>query len=200
VCVEGGGSIKNLQDVLRLTVPTKPHQNNELLFELARGVLTLELLEHRTYSFAQILDVFNQWYERSLPFLRQGQTRDDYMTEFMTARKKAKHPLASKADLINEIWNLAQTQPLPPEAKLFENRERQLLVALCYQLQLKNGSEPFHLSSRVCQRLLGHSDHNKASDWLLAFQAMGIIELATKGNARQATRYRYVSMPTKPNE
>lgn len=185
------GTINNLEDVLRICVPTKVHQNNDLLFKLARGVLNLERLEQQPYSLAQRLDVFNKWYSRSTSNLRPELSKNDYMIEFLNATKKAKRPLGGNA--VDEAWSLAQSEPPPPEASMFEDKEKQLLVALCYQLQIQNGSNPFFLSSRVCQRLLGLKDHFIAGKWLDALQVMEIIKLEEKGNAMRASRYRYVT-------
>ena len=195
VCEGGAGTIKNREDVLRLCVPTKVRHNNELLFKLARGILNLERLEQRPYSLPQCLDVFNEWYKRSLPFLRPGQSRDSYLAEFMNATKRAKTPLGGNT--IDEAWNLAQSEPLPPEAKMFEEERNQHLVGFCFQLQRLNGDQPFFLSSRVCQRLLGLDTAHEATKWLTALQVMGIIELVEKGNARRASRYRYVPVARK---
>ena len=101
VCEGGAGTIKNLEDILRLCVPSKIHENNQMLFKLARGILNLERLEQHTYSLAQCLDVFKEWYRRSCSFLRPGQSRDEYLAEFMNAKKHAKTPLGGNA--IDEI-------------------------------------------------------------------------------------------------
>jgi hypothetical protein len=190
------GTIKNLEDVLRLCVPTKVHENNNDLFKLARGILNLEKLEQHPYSPAQCLAVFDEWYKRSLPFLRPGQSRDAYLTEFMNARKHAKTPLGGNT--IDEAWQLAQTEPLPPEAGMFEEERSQRLVGFCFQLQRMNGKQPFYLSSRMCQRLLGLDTAHEAAKWLTALQVMEIIEVAEKGGARRATRYRYLSRKSSP--
>lgn len=195
VCVRASGTIKNLEDVLRLCVPTKVHENNNLLFQLARGVLNLERLEHCVYSPSQLRAVFNEWYKRALPFLRSGQSRDAYLVEFMNAKKHATKPLGGNT--IGEAWSLAQSEPLPPEAKMFDEECNQRLVALCFQLQRLNGDKPFYISTRDCQRHLGLDTPHEAAKLLTALQQMGIIELVEKGGARRATRYRYLSYAPK---
>jgi hypothetical protein len=42
--------------------------------------------------------------------------------------------------------------------------------------------------------LLGLETAHEAAKWLTALQEMGIIEVAAKGNARQATRYHFKSV------
>jgi hypothetical protein len=192
----GAGTIKNREDVLRLCVPQKVHQNNDLLFKLARGILNLEKLDGYPYSLAQRLDVFNEWFKRSRPFLRLGQSRDAYLAEFMNAKKRANTPLGGNT--IDEAWNLAQSEPLPAEAAVFEEERNQRLVGFCFQLQRLNGDEPFFISSRVCQRLLGLGTAYEAAKWLTALQEMGVIELAEKGSERRATRYWYSSLKPSP--
>jgi hypothetical protein len=114
----------------------------------------------------------------------------------MNAKKRAKTPLGGNT--IDEAWALTQSEPSPPEAAMFEEERNRRLVGFCFQLQKLNGDQPFFLSSRVCQRLLGLGTAHEAAKWLTALQEMGVIELAEKGSERRATRYWYSSLKPPP--
>ena len=112
------------------------------------------------------------------------------MFEFFCAYKRAKHPVGGEG--IGKAWRLATEQTLPPEAMQFEDRPKQLLVALCWQLQILAGDGPFYLSCRSCQNLFGHASHSTAATWLSSLCGMGILKEVTHGTGIKATRYRYI--------
>ena len=185
-------AVKTIEQALAISTPTRVHENNALLFTLARAVKALEEQETK-FKPAQLKDIFQQWYARSVKFLRPGQTKEDYMIEFMKAYQRAKYPLGSV--IIPKAWKLAQEQPLPPEAAQFEEPKRQLLVALCKQLQILAGNEPFYLSARTVQGLFKQESHSTAATWLQAFCTLQIIKKVQQGNTKRATRYKYITQP-----
>lgn len=182
--------IRSLEDVLRRCVPDCVHQNNDLLFNLARGVKTLDQQQGVSFSTERRRDVFEQWHTRSVKFLRPELTKEDYWIEFLHACSSAKYPLGG--DAIPTAWNRAQENPPPPEAQQFENPQLRLLVALCRELQILNGEKPFYLSSYSCQQLFGHANHTTAAKWLRVLCVLNIIKVAEKGNTIRATRYRFL--------
>jgi hypothetical protein len=157
---------------------------------LARAVKALEI-QDGPLSNDQRLAIFAQWYERASAanVLKAGQTEEDYMMEFLNAYRKAKYPLGSLA--IGRAWKRAHESPPPPEAIRFRNPQTRLLVVLCRELQTEAGGEPFYLSSRVAQRLLGQETHSTAATWLGAMVQLGILAIAKDGTATTATRYFY---------
>jgi hypothetical protein len=182
--------IRSLDDAVKVALPDKPHENNHHLFMLARGVKTLETQSGQKFSPAQHCEAFGRWHDAASAFLRPNLTKEDYWTEYLNAYNRAKYPLGSA--IIARAWKLAQGQPLPAEALQFENPQRQLLVALCRQLQILNGKGPFYLSSRTCQRLFGHDSHTTAWKWLNALCVLRIIEKVESGTATRAPRFRYL--------
>jgi hypothetical protein len=181
--------IQTIEDALRVSMPSKVHENNRCLFTLARAVKALER-QRGNFSPKQLKDVFDQWHTRHAAFLRPGQAKEDYMMEFFSAYRGAKFPLGSV--IIPRAWKLAQEQPLPREAGQFESRKIQLLVALCRQLQIIAGKEPFFLSARTCQRLFRHESHSLAAKWLRGLIVLGILSEVKKGTGLHASRYRYL--------
>lgn len=183
VCVE------SVEEAVEIALPSRIHRNNDKLFILARAVKTLEL---RSGKFTEqgLRGVFDEWFTRSADFLRPGQTKDEYLIEFLNAYASARTPLG--ADVISKAWKLAQENPLPPEAvEKFEDEEKRLAVALCRELQILAGEQPFFLSCRTLARLLNHDGHAKAARWLRAFCVLKILKESEKGKRDRASRYHY---------
>lgn len=184
-------SVKSVAQAVEIALPDRVHTNNACLFKLARAVKALEV-DTGPLSRQQRMEVFSQWYAETQArgLLREGQTRDDYLVEFMNACKKAKFPLgASPAE---QAWKLAAKEPLPAEADVFESPEGKLLVALCYQLHRLAEGEPWFLAARTAASLTGRS-HTAAATWLSALVQMGILEVVAQYTANKATRYRYIA-------
>ena len=180
---------RTIDEAVHLALPNKVHQNNDHLFTLARAVKTLEKQSGK-FTPAQLRDVFSRWYECATEFLRPEQTRDDYMTQFLNAYASAKVPLGDGA--ITQAWKQAQENPLPPEAvDNFEDQNLRLVVALCRELQIMAGQEPFYLSSRTVQRLTKQESHATAARWLRSLCVLKILEETEKGCGIKASRYRF---------
>jgi hypothetical protein len=190
--VVGGCSpcIASIEDALHYSTPTQAHTNNQRLFDLARALKTLEVVNGKLKT-EELMDTFDQWYTRANKFLRSEQSKDEYLMEFLKAYQKVKHPIGAS---LQTAWKAANEQPLPPEAIRFEKPAVRLLVALCRQLQLLAKKKPFFLSARTAQRLLGLSRHTTASLWLAGLCGAGILKLASKGRGLKASRYFYQSI------
>ena len=108
--------VHTLEDAVRCALPNQVHQNNHLLFVFARAVKALELQQSK-FAPKELRGAFDQWHTEAAEFLRPGQTKEDYLIEFLNAYRLAKHPLGSA--VIGKAWKLAQEQPLPPETLQF---------------------------------------------------------------------------------
>jgi hypothetical protein len=180
---------RTIDEAVQLALPDKAHQNNDRLFVLARAVKTLENQSGK-FTPAQLRDVFSRWYKLAAEFLRPEQSRDDYMTQFLNAYASAKIPLGEGA--ITQAWKQAKENPLPPEAvENFDDQNLRLVVALCRELQIMAGEEPFYLSARTVQRLTKQESHATAARWLRSFCVMQILTETEKGRGKRASRYRF---------
>ena len=178
-----------IDEAVQLALPDKTHQNNDRLFTLARAVKTLEIQSGK-FTPAQLRDVFSRWYKLAAEFLRPEQTRDEYMTQFLNAYASAKIPLGE--GIITQAWKQAQEKPLPPEAiENFEDQNLRLVVALCRELQIMAGKEPFYLSARTVQRLTKQESHATAARWLRSLCVLKILDETEKGRGVRASRYRF---------
>jgi hypothetical protein len=182
-------SCLTIDEAVQLALPSKAHQNNDRLFTLARAVKSLEIQSGK-FTPAQLREVFSQWFKLAAEFLRPEQTREDYMIQFLNAYASAKVPLG--AGVISQAWKSAQEKPLPPVAvENFEDGRLRLVVALCRELQIIAGQEPFYLSARTVQQLLKQDGHATAARWLRSLCVLQILTEIEKGSGARASRYRY---------
>jgi hypothetical protein len=133
----------------------------------------------------------NQWHAAAEPFLREGQTKDEYRMEFLNGYRRLRHPLGNLS--LEVALERARTDPLPVSAREFEDERIQLLIAWCWQLQKHVGDhQPFYLSCRDCGRELSIS-HVTAAQWLSGLCAAGILRETEKGSRQtgKASRYRF---------
>jgi hypothetical protein len=182
-------TINTVEDALRISMPSKKGQNNALLFKLARAILTLTR-KGQHFEQAELDAIFDSWYKRAHEFLREGQTKEAYYLEFLNACQRAKYPLGSAK--IAEAWENAKSQPLPEEAKKFEDQGLRLLVAFLKQMQIQAGQKPFYITYRDCAALIGHPSHTTVVKWFGALTQLKYIRVAEAGNETRATRYLYI--------
>lgn len=91
-----------------------------------------------------------------------------YLSKWSGGCKRAKY--ADDETPITAAWQAAKKQPLPRETRVPRGVEpmvppMQLLVPLCYHLQVAGGTKPFFLGSRDAGRLLG-VPHTTVLCWL----------------------------------
>jgi hypothetical protein len=112
---------------------------------------------------------------------------EDVFGEFVIAWAKVRYPIGQNplARIMDRI------EGFPAEAVANEGEQTRRLVAICRQMQADAGEGPFFLSSRVAADALG-ADRMQVHRWLRVMQADGLLQVAEKGTATRATRYRYL--------
>jgi Bifunctional DNA primase/polymerase, N-terminal len=193
LCSSATLSLCKVGDAVKMAMPNEASKNNRALFTLARAVKRLEAQGVITSQMQRIM-VFDQWYQEaaSRGILRAGQTRDDYLLEFLNAYGRAKHPLGEA--VVDIAWAAAQTEPFPPESAIFETDAAKRFVGLCFQMHLRADGRSWFVSTRTAGRLLGVS-HTKAATWLGGLVAAGIISVAEAHTKNRATRYKFNPQP-----
>jgi hypothetical protein len=183
--------VESVEDALHYARVTHQHQSNDRIFSLVRAIKTLERNRNGKFTPPELRDAFNQWYEASKANLRPGNTKQNYFLEFMRAYECAKRPIDES--VLDDAWARAVSETLPTEALEFaEYPDFQRLIALCRQLQILAGKQPFYLSCRVVQKLFNLDNHTTGWKWLRTLCALRIIEVAKQGDTRRATRYLYL--------
>jgi len=184
-------SVHSVEDALRVSTPTKIRTNYRLALVLARAVKALEYQTRKRFTPEQHRDIHNQWLTRAAEFLRPGQTKGDYFMEYLNAYKQAKYPLGSI--VLARAIEAAKRNPLPPDALPWtDNPDVRLLAAICRELQIFAGNEPFWLSARTVQNIFKHNTHDTGAKWLRSFCVMEVLKETEKGRGFKASRYRYV--------
>lgn len=189
-------SEQSIAEIALAHVSAGAHQNNRALFDLARDLKRFEL-KHGVLTAADKAESFSVWFEEShnRGVLRADQSRDDYFTEYLWACSCAIFPKGSGA--ITALFERAQKEPFPSESNYFEDDNKRLLVALCYQLHLTANRGVWFLSGRTGARLvLGDPGRQTTvSQWLREFAALGILQVTQQHTAAKARRYRYIEQP-----
>ena len=131
---------------------------------------------------------FKNWWLVAEPAVRTKNIEESWV-DFMVAWKRVKHPKGASLEKIRQA--LLLTPPENPGTIYGAAGAR--LYCLCVLLhehqEAEWKSEPFILGCRLAGDFLG-INHIQANKLLTTFVDQGLLSLAFKGNARQASRYR----------
>jgi hypothetical protein len=156
--------------VLDQATPLEKGTNNEKLFTLARGVLTLKVQNGREMTSDEVDQLFDLWFVRARSFLNEtgphrmsppGEIKTDYRIEFLRQLPRAQKPL--DLDTIAIAWRNAQNGELPAEALKYDGTTR-LVIALCREMQRLQGKEPIFIPTRRGMKLLGVASNHTISN------------------------------------
>ena len=95
-------------------LPKRTHQNNSLLFQLARSMRDIERKLGRSLSANELKAVFQLWEKDARPFWRESQSRDEYWFEFWDACDRARFGLEENP--LPLVWEAATHESNPPQA------------------------------------------------------------------------------------
>jgi hypothetical protein len=186
-------------DLIAQLAPTDYHQNNASLFKLGRLLKSYEHAVGRPATNAELEFVFDRWCPLSRRFWRPGLTRDDYYAEFLEAYSYARIGLDENP--IEVAVSRAKAAPLL-QVQGFTDERIRLLVAICREMQLLTGSNPFFLPTRKLGEVLG-THWTRVARWLrILEEPLRVIHLAP-GEVRmrggnRSPRYHYE--PPQPAE
>ena len=135
-------------------------------------------------------------YESASADLRELNTRGfAALYRYLSSNGRTDVPEAAFLDAIKSHvttgWQAALAAELPPEVADWGNAEIGRLAGLCWQLQIRQGEQPFFLDSRTAGRLLGVR-HTIAWRWLRGLVSAGVLELVRSGARGRANNYRYL--------
>ena len=184
----------SIDDLIQLTLPTRPRQRNVRLFEFARGLR--HNLGMRDAGFKQLKPLVRRWFEAALPNI---QTKDFTTTwaDFCHCWPLADHPIGVK--ILEVAWEKAKAEPPPAVAADYDLDGVRKLVALCAALGRLSHDGRFFLATHSAAPLL-EVHPMVVHRWLRMLIADGIIELRRRGNQRQASRFRWIAKPTVKGE
>ena len=173
-------------------IPKANHQNNPLLFQLARSLRDIERKIGRALSSAELKKVFELWAEAAQPFWRAGQSWDEYWFEFLDACDRAR--LGLEENPLPKAWETAQRAEPPHEAVAAVTDPRlRLLISFCREMQIMSGTRPFFIPTRWLGERYGVS-HSQAALWLRGLRLSRILVVATAGTETRCPRYFYAPL------
>ena len=208
--------ITDLNSLIGLTLPTGPAQNHALCFDFARGLRTLEILSGKLPGSTPdeaMLDAHDKWYEAALPTGFLTKSKEEYMSEFLSARCRARSPLGMPT--LEQLWDrvISENEPLvfpPGPLSRFQKAEDFMkTLRLLRELQrgffIKGQRLQFPLAGRSLAKLLGHANHSTMATWLSALQQLKTLKVMRQGKygysngTRFASEYIYTA-PLEPQE
>jgi hypothetical protein len=181
-------------------VPTDRQQTDRLLWAMSGRMKTFEKHEGRVTTPEERRTVFDTWWPLAKENVDPSMDYWSYLTKWLGNCERRK--FADDETALVAAWRAAQTEPMPAEASADYGRpmpaKMQLLVALCYQLQLYHGAAPFFLGSRDAEPLL-ETPYRTVAYWLEILSAdngpFRILKKVSVGSqvAQLTNEYLYVS-------
>jgi len=173
--------------IIEKTLPKQPSERNNRLFDLARG-LKFNAGMAGTPS-AQLKPIVRRWFDLALPIITT-KSFDTTWADFLHGWKTARHPIG--ADMIDRAALLVDPQDLPVEAEQYDTDAAKRLCGLCSAIAtISDSGGNFFLSSHDAAARLGIP---QMQCWRLLqmFVSDGVLACVERGNARRATRYRWL--------
>jgi hypothetical protein len=193
VCVGGGchqiQTFLGGNDLIAQVAPTDYRQNNASLFKLARVVRSYEKAVGRPATQSELEFVFDRWCLVARPYWRHS--RDDYYAEFLEAYSYAR--IGLEENPIELALSRAKSAPLP-QLQGFTDERIRLLAAICREMQVLTGNNPFFLPTRKLGEILG-AHWTLAARLLRALEVLEVIHLAPgevrERGGKHSPRYYY---------
>jgi hypothetical protein len=177
---------QGIDPLIARTLPTGPGQRNRRVFDLARGLVGLL---GKDADRAQLRRLVQEWHRQALPVIRT-KAFDETWSDFIIAWGRVKH--AAGASLASAVA-AADAGRAPAAARDYDTAPMRRLVAVCAQLSVQWGDQPFPLGCRTAANILGISPP-AAHRMLATLRFDGIIKLATMGSKARgrASEWHYV--------
>jgi hypothetical protein len=181
------GRDREVERVIKDTLPSGPGRRHRCVFELARKLKSLP--QFAEADPGDLEPLLRLWHELALPIIM---TKPFMETEidFRHAWEKVKFPTGSGP--LDAAWGQALNMAEPAEAGRYDDERARRLLTFCGLLQARAGSRPFYLACRSAGRLCGVV-HTTAWRWLQLFERHGVLVRVSTGSQakRKANEYRY---------
>ena len=187
--VDDSGFDPDVVKAIEESLPVAVGHRNRQVFELARALKAIPRLADANPT--ELERIVRHWHTMGLargvigtdPF-------EETLIDFVVSWPKVKFPKGHEP--MTAIVERAKRADLPEFANRYESEGVRLLVAICRELQIASGEQPFFLSCRTAGGLLGVT-HVHAWRWLALLQAQKVIVPVGEADRarRKAQRYRY---------
>ncbi len=165
--------IREIQLIIKDTLPTVPGRRNRKVFEFAQTLKALSFLVDATAN--NLKPFVREWHSLALPNINTKLWEETW-SDFVYAWSRVKFP---KGTQMSMVLAKAAAAGIPKEAEQYEQPKHRLLISLCRELQRAAGDEPFYLSCRMAGKLL-EVDHMTANRWLCMLANDGVLKVAQK--------------------
>lgn len=183
---------EGVEEAIRETLPREYGTRNRKVFEFTRTLNSLP--QFADADPRELRAIVQEWHKRALPKIRTKEFSETWI-DFLKAWPRVRYAKGAEPMTQTSQRAAKSTPPRIATTKYPEDRNLQVLVSLCRELQRGAGGQPFYLSCRTAGELLGVT-HQTANRWLFLLVADGILNEIAKGGtretARRATRFRYL--------
>ena len=180
---------EKVDNAIKKTLPKKEGYRNFLIFQFCRWLKGME--EFEQLPARALKDTIREWHRQALPYIGT-KPFDETWANFTYGWPRVKYP--KKGD---GMLKLATQRAMNPKNKLavesqYDAPETQLLIRVCYELQLIQKDEPFWISCYDAGGIIGlsHTEANKRLQMLVADE---VLRLIVKNTTNKATRFRYIA-------
>jgi hypothetical protein len=177
--------------------------DRERRWQLLRDLRAVEERIARRLSNGELMQVFNEWYRLSHPFLDRGKTRDDYLAAFLAELGKVRVPTGEKETIKKALEYVSTLSvsalPLIPGVKGAAESWRRV-AALHRELSRRCASKTYFLSCRDAAKAFPGLSYQLACDINRALERLGVIKIVRIGDRRlngKASTFRYLLAQTK---
>ncbi|MCE5279941.1 MAG: bifunctional DNA primase/polymerase [Planctomycetaceae bacterium] len=155
-CVTVAEDEDRIQRAIEATLPSGTRQRHKAIFHFARRLKGMD--DVKNAAPADLKHLVRAWWKRALPFI---QTKDwtETWVDFVEAWDRVQHPADDRQ--LKDCLARAKARPVAG----IENPIMATVAALCRELQIVHGSDPFFLSGYKLAGLL-EIEHRKAARWL----------------------------------
>jgi hypothetical protein len=166
--------------------------------QLARDVRGFQKQIGRKLTNTELMQMFDEWYRLSQPFLDSAKPSDYYSAAFLAKLVKVRRPTGENGDTLNKalavVLNLAADElPVIPGIPNAPESWRRIL-ALHRELNRLCGGKYF-LTCRHAAKAVPGLSHQEAWNINGALAELGVIKVVRSGDARpggKASQYRYL--------
>jgi hypothetical protein len=168
------------------------------LWQLARDLRAVEKQIDRKLSNAELMQVYDEWYRLSQPFLDPAMTRDDYLAAFLAKPAKVRIPTGDGDTLNKALATVAKLSPdeLPAIPGIPNAPERlRRIAALHRELWRLCGGKTYFLTCRDTAKAVPGLSHQAAWNVNLALAQLGVVQVVRAGDPRpggKASQFRYL--------
>jgi hypothetical protein len=181
--------VATLPQAVEISLQGGFHANS--IFVFCRALKAFEVTNKVKLPAQELEGAFAQWWNSAQPLLPDAPDFDEYRFEFQRIFAKTRTLLGSNP--LAEAIRMAESAPLPPQAKPYQSPRIKRLIAVCFHLQSMAGNAPFFLSVRDAAKIVGVKKPETGASFLNGLVSDGILAIVQKGkpDGNRATRYRF---------